>query len=466
MTTALESTRAADLPAPNPVRAGDFLGHPRGLAYIAFTEAWERFSFYGMQALLMLYMTGRLLKPGTVEHVAGFAGLRSVLEWAYGPLSIQALASSIFGLYVGLIYFTPVLGGLIGDRITGRRPAVLTGAMLMAIGHFMMAFEAAFLPALSLLIIGAGLLKGNLAAQVGGLYSHDDRRRDSAYTVYVTAVNIGAFVAPLVCGTLGELYSWHYGFAAAGIGMLVGIVIYVTGSRYLPPEVVRADRVDRPRLQPGDGRVLVALFTLLGITSLFWTTQAQVWNVYPLWLRDFVNRGAFGHSVPVTWFQSLDSLTVLLLAPALVVLWRAQSARGREPTDLSKVALGCALYGAAFLLLTGGQLAAHGGPVALVWPVVFHFFTSLGYLYAAPVALALVSRTAPIAVNAMMVGAYYLGIFVGGLVSGRLARLYEPLQPAAFWAVHALVAVSGTVLIIVLRPWLTRALKLDSPTRG
>jgi proton-dependent oligopeptide transporter, POT family len=279
-------------------------------------------------------------------------------------------------------------------------------------------------------------------------------------------VNIGAFIAPLVCGTLGELYSWHYGFAAAGIGMLVGIVIYVTGSRYLPPEVVRADRIDRPRLQPGDGRVLVALFTLLGITSLFWTTQAQVWNVYPLWLRDFVDRGAFGLSVPVTWFQSLDSLTVLLLAPVLVLLWRAQSARGREPTDLSKVAVGCAMYSAAFLLLTAGQLAAHGGQVALVWPVVFHFFTSLGYLYAAPVALALVSRTAPIAVNAMMVGAYYLGIFVGGLVSGRLARLYEPLQPPAFWAVHALVAVSGTVLIIVLRPWLVRALKLDSPARG
>ena len=460
--SSLETARAAALTAPSIPRSGEFLGHPRGLAYIAFTEAWERFSFYGMQALLTLYMTGYLLKPGNVERVAGFASLRAGLESLYGPLSIQALASTVFGLYVGFIYFTPVLGGLVGDRLTGRRPAVLAGAVLMALGHFMMAFEAAFLPALLALIVGAGLLKGNLAAQVGGLYAHDDRRRDSAYTIYVTAINVGAFVAPLVCGTLGELYSWHYGFASAGFGMLIGIVIYLAGSKYLPPEVVRGKLAARPRLQPGEGRVLVALFVLLGITSLFWTAQAQVWNVYPLWLRDYVNRAAFGLSVPVTWFQSLDSLTVLLLAPVLVVLWRAQAKRHSEPPDLSKVALGCALYGVAFILLTLGQLAAHGGPVALIWPVAFHFFTSLGYLYAAPVALSLVSRTAPIAVNAMMVGAYYLGIFVGGLLSGQLARFYEPMQPAAFWALHALVAASGTVLIFALRRPLIRALKLDS----
>ena len=462
-TPALDPTRAGELIAPTRIAGGEFLGHPRGLAYIAFTEAWERFSFYGMQALLTLYMTGYLLKPGTVEGVAGFAALRGALESFYGPLSIQALASTVFGLYVGLIYFTPVLGGLVGDRITGRRVAVVAGAVLMAAGHFMMAFEAAFIPALLALIVGAGLLKGNLAAQVGGLYAHDDRRRDGAYTVYVTAINIGAFVAPLVCGTLGELYSWHYGFAAAGVGMIIGIGIYLAGSRYLPPEAVHADRAQRPRLQPGDGRVLVALFVLLAITSLFWTAQAQVWNVYPLWLRDFADHSAFGLSVPVTWFQSLDSLTVLILAPVIVVFWRAQGKRGTEPTDLSKVALGCALYGAAFVLLAVGQLLAHGRPVALVWPVMFHVFTALGYLYAAPVALALVSRTAPLAVNAMMVGAYYLGIFVGGLLSGRLARLYEPLQPAAFWGVHVLVAVSGTVLLLLLRRPLIRALHLDRP---
>ncbi|MEP7244830.1 MAG: peptide MFS transporter [Gammaproteobacteria bacterium] len=458
MNAALGSSVAVPGVAPG----GEFLGHPRGLAYIAFTEAWERFSFYGMQALLMLYMTGYLLKTGTIEGVAGFATLRSGLESVYGPLSVQALASSVFALYVGLIYFTPVLGGFVGDRYLGRKRSVLLGAGLMALGHFMMAFVPTFLPALLALIVGAGLLKGNLASQVGALYARDDSRRDSAYTVYVTAINVGAFVAPLVCGTLGELYSWHYGFACAGFGMLIGIVIYLSGARYLAPEVRFGQREKKPGLLPGDGRVLIALFVLLAITSLFWTAQAQVWNVYPLWLRDFVDRGVFGMSIPVTWFQSFDALTVLILAPAIVMLWRKQRERAAEPSDLSKIALGCALYGVAFLLLTAGQWFAQGKPVALIWTVAFHLGTGLGYLYAAPVALALISRTAPQAVNAMMVGAYYLGIFIGGIASGRLARLYEPLQPGAFWAVHALVAISGTVLIFVLRRPLIHFLKLDA----
>lgn len=441
--------------------SGEFLGHPRGLAFIAFTEAWERFSFYGMQALLTLYMTGYLLKEGTVAGVAGFAALRRGLESVYGPLSIQALASTVFSLYVGLIYFTPVLGGLLGDRYIGRKRAVLIGAVLLALGHFMMAFNASFLPALLSLIIGAGLLKGNLAAQVGGLYARDDSRRDSAYTVYVTAVNIGAFAAPLVCGTLGELYSWHYGFAAAGFGMLIGIAIYLSGLRYVPPDTPFAERREVTRLQPGDGRVIIALLVLLGITSLFWTAQAQVWNVYPLWLRDFVDRRALGTVIPVTWFQSIDALSVLLLAPVILVLWRAQRNRGSESGDLSKMALGCALFAVAYVLLIAGQCLAHTGAVALIWALGFHLFTGLGYLYGAPVALALISRTAPRAVNAMMVGSYYLGIFAGGLVSGRLARLYEPLGPAAFWCVHAAVALSGTVLLCLLRVPLLRAMKIE-----
>jgi POT family proton-dependent oligopeptide transporter len=438
-----------------------FLGHPRGLAYIAFTEAWERFSFYGMQALLMLYMTGHLLNPGVIEQVAGFAGLRETLESLYGPMSTQALASNVFGLYVGLIYFTPVIGGLIGDRLIGRKRAVLIGAAIMAAGHFMMALEAAFLPALLTLVVGAGLLKGNLAAQVGNLYARDDRRRDSAYTVYCTSITLGAFVAPLVCGTLGELYSWHYGFAAAGVGMLVSIVIYISGARYLPPEVEMRSREKAPALQPGDGRAIFALLIVLGITALFWTAQAQVWNTYPLWLRDHVDRGVSDMTIPVTWFQSIDSFAVLVFAPAIVVWWRSQNLRGAEPDDLSKIALGCALFGSACLLLSAGQLAAGQERVSLIWPIAFHFLSATGYLYVAPSALALVSRGAPISVNSMMVGAYYLGLFAGGIISGRLGRYYEPLQPALFWALHAAVAISGTVLVVLLRRPLISELRLN-----
>src|SRR5918994_2797872 len=309
----------ASTSAPADRDARTFLGQPRGLAYIVFTEAWERFSFYGMQALLVLYMTGHLLHPGAVEGVIGFTGFRAAIEVVFGQLSLQALATQIFGLYIGLIYFVPVLGGPLGDRVPGRRKAGIGGPVLMAGGHFLMAFEPAFLFALALLILGSGLLKGNLAAQVGGLYARNDSRRDTAFSLYCMSINVGAFLAPLVCGTLGELYGWHYGFGAAGVGMLFGIAIYLYGRDHLPRDNVVAQG-DRVKLQAGDGRTIAALLTVLAITGLFWTAQTQVWNTYPLWIRDHVDRELFGVAIPVTWFQSLDSLAVLVLAPAVIWL--------------------------------------------------------------------------------------------------------------------------------------------------
>jgi proton-dependent oligopeptide transporter, POT family len=446
-----------------PVASAEFFGHPRGLAYIAFTEAWERFSFYGMQALLVLYMSGYLLQPGVIEQVAGFAGLRAAIESVFGTLSTQALAAQIFGLYIGLVYFVPIFGGLLGDRVIGRKRAVLIGAASMAVGHFLMAFEAAFLPALAALIVGSGLLKGNLAAQVGALYAKDDRRRDSAYTAYCTAINVGAFVAPLVCGTLGEFYGWHYGFGAAGVGMLIGIVIYLSGTKYLPvdgPSMSAA--AERPRMQPGDLRKVIVILVLLAITALFWTVQSQVWNTYPVWLRDQVDRSLpFGLMLPVTWFQALDSLTVLLFAPLVMLLWRRQAQRAAEPSDLGKIALGCGFFAIACLLLSAGQWLAGDQAVPVYWPIAFHVICAAAYLYVAPIALALVSRAAPAAVNAMMVGSYYLGLFVGGIASGWLARFYEPAGPAVFWLIHVAVAALGSVSIIVLRGMFVRELGLN-----
>ncbi|MBL8268772.1 peptide MFS transporter [Steroidobacter sp.] len=448
--------------------SAEFFGHPRGLAYIAFTEAWERFSFYGMQALLVLYMSGYLLNPGVIEQVAGFAGLRVAIESVFGTLSTQALAAQIFGLYIGLVYFVPIFGGLLGDRVIGRKRAVLIGAAAMAVGHFLMAFEAAFLPALAALIVGSGLLKGNLAAQVGALYAKDDRRRDSAYTAYCTAINVGAFVAPLVCGTLGEFYGWHYGFGAAGIGMLVGIVIYLSGTKYLPADSLNTvAAADRPRLQPGDVRKVIVILVLLAITALFWTVQTQVWNTYPVWLRDQVDRSLpFGLMLPVTWFQALDSLTVLLFAPLVMLLWRRQAQRAAEPSDLVKIALGCGFFAIACLLLSVGQWLSPAKAVPVYWPVAFHFVCAASYLYVAPIALALVSRAAPVAVNAMMVGSYYLGLFVGGIASGWLARFYEPLGPAVFWLIHVGVAVLGSLSVLALRGMFVRVLELDTKPAG
>src|SRR5579872_4611973 len=202
--------------------SSELFGHPRGLTFLFATEMWERFSYYGMRALLVLYMTKYLLAPGRADGVIGLESLRSVLEGMSGPLGVQPFASQIYGLYTGLVYLTPLLGGLIADRLLGQRRTVVIGAALMAAGHFMMAFESLFLVALTTLIIANGAFKPNIVTQVGGLYESHDHRRDRAYSIFYVGINIGAFLAPLVCGTLGNEVGWHWGFGAAGVGMLVG----------------------------------------------------------------------------------------------------------------------------------------------------------------------------------------------------------------------------------------------------
>ena len=436
-------------------------GHPTGLAFIVFTEAWERFSFYGMQALLVLYMATHLLHPGNVEGVVGFTAFRAVIESIFGSLSIQALTAQIFGIYIGLIYLMPVFGGLLGDRLLGRTRAVLIGAVFMTVGHFLMAIEAAFLFALLFLILGSGLLKGNLAAQVGGLYEKADQRRDTAFTLYNVAINVGSTVAPLVCGTLGELYGWHYGFGAAGIGMLVGIAIYVSGRSHLPPDVSLSLEKTVRRLQPGDLRTIAAILVLILIAALFWATQTQVWNTYPLWIKARVDRVIFDMTMPVTWFQSIDAGSVLLLAPLVLWLWKRQSARGSEPDDFRKIIFGYALYAIAFAWLAASEWTAGTGHVALAWPVLFHLILAAGFLYVGPIMMSLVSRAAPQSVNAMMVSSYYLSIFAGGFLSGWLGRFYEPLTPAQFWLLHAAIAGAGCLLVLLLRRPLQSAMQLD-----
>ena len=225
-----------------PVRAArTFFGEPPALLYLAFTEAWERFSYYGMTALLVLYMSQQLFLPGHVEKIAGFAVARQGLEAVFGPMSRLALASQIFGLYTGFVYFTPVFGGMVADRWLGRRPAVMLGAVLMSAGHIAMAFDASFLLALLLLVVGCGLLKGNISAQVGALYSEaDGPGRTRGFSIYSIGINVGAVAGPLGCGLLAQLYGWHAGFGLAGLLMLIGLATYIAGYRMLAEETVRA----------------------------------------------------------------------------------------------------------------------------------------------------------------------------------------------------------------------------------
>ena len=229
----------------------ELFGHPRGLTFLFTTEMWERFSYYGMRSLLVLYMTKYLLLPEHAGDVRGLDAVKGALEAVFGHLDVQPLSSQIWGLYTGLVYFTPILGGLLADRVLGQRRTVIVGASLMAIGHFMMASEQLFLFALLFLILGNGCFKPNISTQVGGLYAPGDPRRDRAYSIFYVGINVGAFLAPLVCGTLGEKAGWHYGFAAAGVGMCLGLVIYLLASPLLPPDELQKRKMKKPSPRGG-----------------------------------------------------------------------------------------------------------------------------------------------------------------------------------------------------------------------
>jgi POT family proton-dependent oligopeptide transporter len=296
----------------------DLFGHPRGLSVLFGTKLWDGISFYGMQALLTLYMAQQLLLPGHVDHVAGFAGFRAAIEAVTGPLSPDALAAQIFGLYVGAAYFTPIFGGAIADRLLGLRNTIALGALLMTAGHFCMAFDATFLLALALIIVGAGLMHGNVMSQVGRLYSIDDRRRADGFQIYYLAVNLSAFMAPLITGLLAQSYGWHTGFGFAGIGMLAGLVVYLWGARHLPPDPPRRRAASAAPVVPlttGERRRVLLLIALVPVFSLFWMAQSQVWNVYNLWVRDHVDLVIAGWTMPIPWLQAIDGLSPAVLLP-------------------------------------------------------------------------------------------------------------------------------------------------------
>lgn len=442
----------------------ELFGHPRGLVVLAGTELWDRISFHGMQALLTLYMVGQLLLPGHVERIVGFAGFRATIEAVTGPLSTQALATQIFGLYVGLVYFTPALGGALGDRVLGRRKTVALGAILMTAGHFCMAFDRSFLLAMLFLILGAGCLRGNLQPQVGELYARDDRRRVVAFQLYAAMINLGAFIAPILTGALGQTFGWHVAFAFAGFGMLAGLAIYLVGQRELPPDRLAGPKAARVPLSSRERRLVLRLLCLVPVAACFWVAQSQVWNTYNLWVRDHIDLQIGAFTVPVPWLQALDGLAPFVCLPPMLLFWRWQARRGIEPNEFVKAAIGCFIFGVSTLWLAAAPLVidAHGR-TPLLWPVAFHFASNLGWLYFTPTMTALFSRAAPAPVNATMIGVYSLSVFLGSTISGRMGALYETLTASQFWALHAAVVGAGGVILLVIGLRFSRAFLSVTP---
>jgi proton-dependent oligopeptide transporter, POT family len=442
---------------PGSVRARTFLGEPRALGFLAFTEAWERFSYYGMTAILVLYMSKALLIPGHVEHVVGFKAFRTGLTAVFGPMSTLAITSQIFGLYTGFVYFTPILGGWVADRWIGARNAVVLGAVLMSAGHLAMAFDASFLLALLLLIVGCGFLKGNISTQVGSLYAENDRSgRTRGFSIFSIGINVGAVAGPLLCGLLAQIYGWHAGFGLAGALMLIGLATYLAGYRELS-ESLRANPVtDAEPLRRTQWRVIVALFSVMAITMFQTIAYLQNGNVALIWIDRSVDLDLLGFHVPVAWFNSIDPLVSIIAVPLLFALWRRQAARGGEPGEIVKIGTGAWIACAANLLLVAGCVATDRVPIFV--PVVYDVLLGIAFLYYWPTLLALVSRAAPPRLRATLMGAAFLSLFLSNVTLGRIGGFFERMTPLQFWALHAAIAATGGILALALSPRLERML--------
>ena len=441
------------------VAGGDLFGHPRGLTFLFTTEMWERFSYYGMRALLVLYMTKYLLLPGHAGNVAGLAWLKAALESVFGPLDVQPLSSQIYGFYTALVYLTPIFGGLLADRVLGRRRTVVIGAALMAIGHFMMAVQSLFLFALLALILGNGAFKPNISTQVGGLYAPGDRRRDRAYSIFYVGINIGAFLAPLVCGTLGEEAGFHYGFAAAGVGMLIGLAIYLYALRLLPPDQLHTRPASHERtrsLSRTDWRAIVAILVLFIPTALFWATYEQGGNTIVLWADANTDRTidlfGLGAEIPTTWFLAFNPFMIFAFTPFVVALWSRQAARGTEPSTVSKMALGCFGAALAYLIMAAAAWHAGAGKASWLWLFGFYVVITIGELYLSPVGLSLVTKIAPARIVSMLMGVWLATSFIGNFLAGYIGSFWSRMdKPEFFLLVAAIAALAG--LIIFLCRW-------------
>ena len=483
--------------ADSPLDDRAFFGHPRGLSTLYFTEMWERFSYYGMRVLLILFMTAPV--------AAGGLGFET------------SVAGAVYGLYTSMVYMTSLPGGWIADRLIGQRRAVLYGGILIACGHFSMAFPSltTFYLGLTLIVLGTGLLKGNVAVIVGQLYAPGDVRRDAGFSIFYMGINLGAFIAPLVTSYLGQRINWHLGFTVAGVGMVLGLVQYVLGAKYLGDAGLRAVPAASPaaaaqlkrRVQIWGGAavtlavvVAAGMYTsaipisvkqvadaagifLLGLTLAFFawlflagdwtrTERKRLYAILALWLAavvfwsEFEQAGStlnlfadratrssiLGWAFPSGYFQSLQPLFIITFAPVFAWIWIRLGSR--QPSSPAKFGVGLLFVGSGFaLLVVAASLSAHGVKVAPYWLVVTYLLHTFGELSLSPVGMSAFTKLAPARVAGLMMGVWYLGISVGNFIGGRLASLYMSMPLAhLFGAIGAVGIIAGLIMLSLAPP--------------
>jgi proton-dependent oligopeptide transporter, POT family len=408
-----------------------WFGHPRGLSTLFFTEMWERFSYYGMRAILILYLVAAPANGGL-----GYT---------------TAHAASVYGWYTMFVYAAAIPGGFIADRLLGHYRAVLAGGIIIALGHFSMALGRVdlFYAGLGLIVIGTGLLKPNVSTMVGALYSEDDPRRDSGFSIFYMGINVGAMAAPIVCGWLGQRVDWHLGFGAAGVGMLAGVTQYVLGRRHLPQRTAReeAPRLDgAPVTGPGEGTRIAVILILFLCAILFFGAFEQSGSSLTLFADRYTRLSILGWSFPSSWFQVLQPLFVLVLAPVFAWLWLRLG--DRQPSSPVKFALGLLLVGAGFLWIVPAAAAAQGGPrVSPMWLAVLYLVHTLGELCLSPVGLSLVTKLAPARMVGLMMGIWFLGAAFGNKVAGWVAGFFDVVPPSRLFLYNALATIAAAAIL-------------------
>jgi POT family proton-dependent oligopeptide transporter len=438
-----------DAPVATP-RDQSFFGHPKGLGFLLGAECGWGFAYYGLQNVLTLYMTGQLLHPGHVEHVIGFEAYQALLRRIFGPLSPLELASQTFGIATGFVYALPILGGLIADRWTGQRKAAAAGLLVLTAAHCLLIREQTFLIALLLIVLGTGLLKTALVGQIGRLYPADDDRRTRGFGLYLIALNTGAFVTPLISGTLGERLGWSWGFSAMAIGMGLGAVCYLAGIRYTPPDDIKPRRkgAAKPSLSARDGRIVLALLLLVVLDGVWAGVYNQAFNVFPVWADAHVERHVLGFLMPVTWFNTVDGVLTIAGTALAVRIWALQRGRGGAATDMGRISIGFALATAAYLVLALTSALAGAGKAPLLPALGFFLLVDFSIPWIDTTVMTMISRDAPAAIASTMLGVYYLATAFGNFLTGWLGALADKVSIPVFWLLHA--GIYGAILLLVL----------------
>jgi proton-dependent oligopeptide transporter, POT family len=425
--------------------SGNWFGHPRGLSTLFFTEMWERFSYYGMRGFLILYMTAAAANGGL-----GFDDRH---------------AATIYGNYVGAVWLTPILGGFIADRFLGQYRSVLIGGIIIALGHFTLAFRDLpfFYAGLTLIVLGTGLLKPNVSTLVGSLYEQGDARRDAGFSVFYMGINLGAFLGPLIAGYFAEEIDWHLGFACAGVGMALGLVQYVLGKRHLQPGLDRLATRPAPVAAGGTGPValtaadwkrIAVVFILFLFASLFWGAYEQAGSTLNLFADRFVRLEFLGVKLYASWFVSVQAGFVILLSPAFAWLWIKLGAR--QPSSPAKFGLALMFVGMAFVfLLPAGAMAQSGAGVRVspLWLVGAYFIMELGELCLSPVGLSVVTKLAPVRIVSLMMGVFFLSNSLGNKLAGWSAGFISTVPlPTLFGITAAVTLGAALIMFLLLRP--------------